>query len=330
MNERRSLSISAPGLNSTEMKVLQVAVAMLNDEDVDCSIIEGINGDGEIVILDIDTDIGQAMYGELRDYQVKILLANNPSITEKNTISLRKPFRVTTLKDLLLQICGQLLKYIAEHEVNADVASSKTIRNISEESDTAFVRMYQSKKQGVCMVLSIPGSPPVYINGREKTVYAGGGKQTFAEYYESDASVINSKIINGDEFRANVTQLTPHALDAELWHAGIICSRGKLIPGERSDIPVKLSAWPNFSRQGFKLEFFKIAAFLAKQPISLNELSKVTEIQLGIIIDFYNAAYSVDLIESVSDSQPSQGAVRSMSKDRKSLLGKLAEKLRFA
>jgi hypothetical protein len=116
MSKQQSLSISAPGLNDADLKVLQVAVVMLRDEDIHCSILEGINGDGQIVVMDIDTDLGKAIYQDLREYQVKILLSQQYDFTEKNTVSLRRPFRVTTLKDVLQQICNQIYEYIATHQ----------------------------------------------------------------------------------------------------------------------------------------------------------------------------------------------------------------------
>lgn len=332
MSNQQSLSISAPGLNDTDLKVLQVAVVMLGDEDIQCSILEGINGEGEIVVLDIDTDLGKAMYQDLREYQVKILLSQNSKITEKNTISLRRPFRVTTLKDVLQQICNQIYAYIATHQsVEMQANNHDTNRMATEQCvESAFLHMYRAKKENLCLKLSLPGQPDVYIHGIEKTIYARGDNATFEVYFETGPSELSWQTMDAAEIKNCVRDLTPHALDAELWQAAIISSNGKLMPGQRADVPVKLNTWPNFSRQGFRPDFFKIAAFLAKRAVSLNELSKLTEIQLDTIVDFYNAAFSVGLIEQSADTETVKNPQRVLNKDRKSLLGKLAERLRFA
>ena len=332
MTNRQSLNISAPGLHETELKVLQVAVVMLKDDDVHCGLLDGANSNGEIVFIDLDTDVGQSIFPQLRESQVKVVFSADRKIAGKNTVSLRKPVRVTTLKDILVQICQQIHEYLSKYQQNGaqEVTLNREAKTRSQLNENVFQNLFRAKNEGLFMRLSCAGHPDVFVNGAEKTIFINGGQAEISKYYSRGQGAIVANVLQENEFKSSVQNLTPHALDAELWQAGVVCSNGKLLPGQRTDVPVKLKAWPNFSRQGFKPEYFKIAAYMAKQAISIDELSKVTQVQLDIVIDFYNAAFAVDLIETHPGNARQQVQERQISGDRKTLLGKLAQRLKFA
>lgn len=332
MSNRQSIYISAPGLLDTELKVLQVAVAMLDDEDVQCGLLNGMNASGEIIFIDLDTDTGQSLFPQLRESQVKVVFSSSQQVSGKNTVSLKKPVRVTTLKDILVQICRQIYEYLDKFQAGGtqDASASPNAQDMSPLNENIFLTLYSAKKMGSCRKLVCPGDPDVYVNGTEKTIFVDGNTSDLGKYYSGNQGAIRVSEIQENELKSAVRNLTPHALDAELWQAGVLCSNGKLLPGQRTDMPVKLKAWPNFSRQGFKPEYFKIAAYMAKQAISIDELSKVTQVQLNIVIDFFNAAFAVDLIETVTNNIVEHSQARQLSQERKTLLSKLAQRLKFA
>jgi hypothetical protein len=332
MDNRQPLNISAPGLLDTELKVLQVAVGMLKDDDMDCGLLDDANSNGEIVFIDLDTDVGQSLFPQLRESQVKIVFSTDKKIAGKNTVSLKKPIRVTTLKDILVQICMQIYEYLNKYQENGtqQAQAKSEAKDIPALNGNVFQNLYKAKSAGLCMKMSYAGHPDVFVNGAEKTIFFNGERSEIGKYYSGDQSEICASVLQENELRNSVQNLPPHALDAELWHAGVVSSNGKLLPGQRTDVPVKLKAWPNFSRQGFKPEYFKIAAFMAKQAISIDDLSKVTQVQLDIVIDFFNAAFAVDLIETQTGDAGQQVQERQLSSDRKTLLSKLAQRLKFA
>ncbi len=327
MDNQQVLRISSLGLEETELKILQVAQAIVKDEGINCELIEGHSTNGELVVVDYDTETGQSQLSAIRGSQVKIIITAGKPVQGKNTVTLHKPVRVTTLSDILVQICRQIYEHISKHPQSTN---SATAPSTNQNQNTAFHHFLKAKQEKSTLKVTCPNCPDVYINGTDKTIFIKGAHESLETYYLPDNTCITSEPITPEVLLASVQGLTPHALDAELWQAGIECSNGQLLPEQQTNIPVKLKAWPNFSRQGFKPEFFKIAAYMAKQAISIDELSKVTQIPLNIIIDFYNAAFAVDLIEKPSGNQAQGTQQRSMSNSRKTLLAKLANRLRFA
>lgn len=332
MTNRQSLNISVPGLLETELKVLQVAVVMLQDDDVHCGLLADGDSNGEIVFIDLDTDVGKSVFPQLRESQVKVIFSSDKKVAGKNTISLRKPIRVTTLKDILVQICKQIYEYLDKFHGGAQQApmGAPDIQAKTQSDENAFQSLYRAKSEGLCMKLSCADCPDIFVNGIEKTIFCLGEQTEIAKYYFGEKKNISVQVLAEDELKKATQNLTPHALGAELWQAGVVCSNGKLLPGLRTDVPAKLKAWPNFSRQGFKPEYFKIAAIMAKQAMSIDELSKVTQVQLDIVIDFFNAAYAVDLVDTNLDGNKEQREQRQLSSERKTLLSKLAQRLKFA
>ena len=102
-----------------------------------------------------------------------------------------------------------------------------------------------------------------------------------------------------------------------------------MLPGHNANDPVRLKAWPNFTRNDFKPAYLKLAAVLAQRPVALSDLEKLTQVPYEDIVNFYNAAFSVDLIEK--DISPTQVATQAkpVSVEKKSLFGKIADRLGF-
>ncbi|VAW97798.1 hypothetical protein MNBD_GAMMA21-510 [hydrothermal vent metagenome] len=329
MENSQVIRISSAGLKDIDLKVLEVAHALLTDEGILCELLNPSDMSGEVIVMDIDDEDGKELYTKVRESQIKILLTNNP-IVSKNTISLKKPTRVTTLKEIMAQICKQLYEYIARHTQSQNSPESEKNNQTSPLESSLFQILFLAKKGGKYLKITDPDGNNIFVDGSGKTVYSDSEQVIPTTFIVADTKNITVSEFNQKEFKSQVKDITPHALDAELWHTGIECSKGKLLPGHRTDVAVKLKAWPNFSRQGFKAEFFKIAAHIAKQPISLDELSKISQVPLNIIIDFYNAAFSVGLIDTDTANINRKIPQKCMPPTRKTLLGKLAERLKFA
>lgn len=331
MENSQLIRISPLGLQDLDLKVLEVAHALLKDDGIECELLENTDVNGELVVIDSETEAGQQLYPQLKESQVKIVLTSG-AIKAKNTVSLSKPVRVTTLKDVLSQVCNQVYEYIAKQK---DLAHKATpVSEITSEAGTVSQNIFQilldAKVNEKCIRLTCTGEEDLFINGPDRTLYSNSDQTIPEEYFKVEQGELSVIELDHSQLKQFTKDMTPHAIDAELWHTGIECSKGNLLSGHRSDTPVKLKAWPNFSRQGFKPEFFKIAAIMAKQLISLDELSKVSGVPLDIIVDFYNAAYAVGLVEMRSDITAETINKKTMTVERKTLLGKLAQRLRFA
>ena len=115
MQNTQLLRVSPLGLEEMDFKVLEVAHALLNDEGISCQLLDTSNLNGELVVIDIESEIGKQLYPQLRESQVKIVLTGD-YIQAKNTVSLPKPVRVTTLKDVISQVCKQVYDFIEKQK----------------------------------------------------------------------------------------------------------------------------------------------------------------------------------------------------------------------
>lgn len=330
MDIPRRLKISAIGLFDTELKVLQVAQAMLEHEEINSELIENNHEESAIVVLDYDSESGKQVFATMRESQVKLVFSSAQPINIKNTITLPKPIRVHTLKEILTQICRQLYDYIDKYEHNQTQASSSAQSGAAGKTQNIFLHLFDAKNNATILKLTHSSGANIYVNGQDKTLYVAGDSNILDAFIAAAAADINAQVLTADAFQQQVRGLSPLALDGELWRSGISCSQGQLLPGHQADVPVKLRSWPNFSRQGFKPEFFKVAAQMAKRAESLEALSRLTQVQLDVIIDFYNAAFALGLIESHQPQAAQPAQTRELSSQRKSLLGKLAQRLRMA
>ena len=96
---------------------------------------------------------------------------------------------------------------------------------------------------------------------------------------------------------------------------------------------MKLKAWPNFTRQGFKPEHFKIAAIMARQSTSLESLCETLNLAEENVIGFINGCYVVDLLEigKASDLTETPASIERKSMHTYSgLFKRIAARLGFA
>lgn len=82
-----------------------------------------------------------------------------------------------------------------------------------------------------------------------------------------------------------------------LWKLALRTSRGRVPVGSNFYAPVKLSRWPDLSRNAITPHAFKIAALWVKHPMSLLHTADVLKIPLRYVFVFYSAAQAANLIE---------------------------------
>lgn len=105
---------------------------------------------------------------------------------------------------------------------------------------------------------------------------------------EFQVKVINEKesneIRNGTAFGRNFDEL--------LWQASYYASQGRLIEGcEREDV-IQISYWPNLTRLPGPPSAIVIAALLTRYPTSITLASRILNVPMREMFEFYSAAYS--------------------------------------
>ncbi len=357
----KPLRISPIALDPTNRKVLKVAVDLINDDGIASLLLPDNSPHGHLLVIDADNNIGRQVLKESRDGQVKLVLSEK-RLEGKNLIWQEPPVRVTDMQELLTRICLRMKATFATQKAMNTPANTN-------ESAVVPLSKETGKTEGTQTTETTATAPPanatpledtpkpaapsrslfhILLSARQqKTCYQirfdtiwlliGGHNGSVASKHEADARTIMMapfkklyiEQIDIVAFAKNAQEMSISTLDSLLWQAGVDFSDGRLLEGHDMAQPVRLKAWPNFTRNGFRQSHFKLAAIMARQPISLKELRKEAGVARDEVVSFYNAAYAVGLIDrtaTASDPGLQNGKPRTR---RKSLLGMLARKLGF-
>ncbi len=322
-----ALQISAANLQEVEQKVLDVAVNIICDEKGKDYLIVDDNPASEILVLNADSVEGSQILNNANENQVKIVFSSSTH-SGKNLITLPTPVRVIALKNILIKICEQLYAYITSRQTAHLHTTKKTSpQPKNKNSVNIFQQLLQIKIEKKCCLIRSTGLPDIYLDGINSRFIIETNTDDVGKYLNIDFNTIESEEISYEQLNKNSNHMPVAALNGILWRCALACSNGKLLPGHSENTPVKLTSWPNFSRQGFKPNYFKLAAIMAKQYISLAELNTQTQIPLEEIIDFYNAAFAVDIIATSSNKPDSAKPIITKDSKQKSILKKLAQRL---
>ena len=356
----KPLRISPIALDPTNCKVLKVAVGLINDDGIASLLLPDNSPHGHLLVIDADTELGQQALEESRDGQVKLVLSEKRR-QGTNVIWQEPPVRVTDMQELLTRICLRMKATFATEEAMNEPADTTEAASAGSPEDTRAKISHAESTEAAAPPTKPaeaedapkPAAPSkslfhILLNARQQKVcyqirfndtwlLVGGHNGTVASNSEPDAKTILSApfkklyIEQTDivAFAKNAQEMNISTLDSLLWQAGVEHSGGHLLDGHDMAQPVRLKAWPNFTRNGFRQSHFKLAAIMARQPISLKELRKEAGVARDEVISFYNAAYAVGLIDrSVGAADVDQLNSKPRTR-RKGLLGMLARKLGF-
>jgi hypothetical protein len=319
--------ISPLALSKVDYKVLQVAVNLLTEEGLQCNLLEYNNQGGHLAVIDTDTTVGKQMVNQVRVGQVQLVISSQPSHSRGWT-ELLKPVRVNPLKELLANLCAEL---------NPDKTTSNSV-TVKENTppvpdalnETIFDILYNAKQNDLCLRISWDQGRSAYINGKTNTVATALSQKSMDSLFTTPIDLIEAKNITLDVCESVSHTLNILALDGVLWQAAVLCSRGRILSGHSLDTPVKLKAWPNFTRQSFNPHFLRLAAVLARQAITLNQLKSETQVPLKDIVNFYNAVYAVGLIEFQNQKIESRTVPRKTSLRLRDIFSRLVVRLKIA
>lgn len=90
-----------------------------------------------------------------------------------------------------------------------------------------------------------------------------------------------------------------------MWNLAARTSRGRLPLGSSLDEVYQLKNWPNFTRLEYTPCDIQIAAYWSKEPLSINQISQLLNIDQEHIYTFYTAALAVGLFEKTKTPQQS-------------------------
>jgi len=207
------------------------------------------------------------------------------------------------------------------------VTESDVVETPKINTEHYFALIYRAKRDKKCLRVKSNSGITLFINGANKTIW-----QKAPSNFDMD-QLLTSK---PEDLNVNtIHEITAEpegqiiALDNLLWQSAIVCSKGKILDGHVMDQPITLKAWPNFTRQSFDPMHLKMSALLAKESMSLNQLSSLCQIPIEQVINFYNAAFAVDLIERRNKPREDSEIKRKSTPVLKDMLSRLAKKLKI-
>lgn len=319
----KPILISPLALDETEQKILNVAADLLFNEGIDCAILNENDTRGHIIVIDTANDNEQVLLNQTRDGQIKILLSTK-FYYDKNIISIAKPISVNTLKELIYKISLKLRTAISEANSDLEINQATVEKNISEQS--IFHTLLDAKLQNKFLKISGITCPDLYIDGKTATIASSAQHSEIETILSNSIENFSITEISQNDYKQLSDGLNISSLNGKLWFTGIIFSKGILLQGHDINEPFKLKAWPNFTRHGFKTEHLKLAAILARQFTTIKELEISTHIAQDEIINFYNAAFAVDLIDihKNNDNLTEHSTQKLITKKTKNILHRLA------
>ena len=320
----QTLNIVPVGLTEQDRLVVMTATKLLSFDQIQYQIADGQISKAHILIIDDENTAGRQALKQSRPGQIKFIITNTPEVA-KNTIGLQRPIELAKIKTLLTKIYARLQQQLRHSNRARSVTNSS--QNVPVLSDSLFKLLLDTKENKQILRIASAELPDFFIDGRNHCLATTATQAEIDRLIELPLAALSLTHMNPDTFSVHGNDLGIQSLNNLLWMSGIKCSEGKLLAGHRTDTPFRLRAWPNFTRNSYIAEHLKLAAVLAKQAMNLVQLSESTHIALSDVINFYNAAYSVDLIEHNITQDVAGKLAQKPSPARHGLLSKIAKRL---
>jgi len=323
---KKSINVSFIELSDTDHSVLKVAVKLLTEKSkIEFCLLEKGDMNGLIIVVDTDTPLGSQFYSQF-DYANNraMLLLSSKIFTDQRSVVLKKPVRVQTLRDTLYDITidssPNLIKTKADHH-------SLAIMSALGNQETLFSILLKAKQDNQVIQVFCSPHPPLFINVPQKIVATTASRAILRSIIRTPSGPITSTKLSNSDHEALAKGQVIISFSNVLWNSGLYGSRGQLIRGHSSDVPIQLKAWPNLTRLEFDSEHIKLAAIMTQHVLTLKQIEEKTKLPWDTIVGFYNATWATDLVLINPKGLPT---VTAPQKNRKTgLFAKIAQHLKL-
>ena len=320
------LVISASGLGQAELEILTEAVNFVGEQGISCRFIGNNSLQGHLVVVDIDTDQGLTALSQLRQGQVKMLVARQPRFG-KNIVSITKPLDRDELGMLLARVCFRLQLQLEKSVRQREEAEPGDAR--AETGETLFQPLLDARQKKLDFVVGQHDQPVLIVEGAHDVVRTTLDAHALRDLMGAPSRELSISMDGEGALMGQSEAWKVIPMDHILWSAGLQWHSGTLLPGLQMEQCFKLKAWPNFTRTDFSPEHLKLSALLASRPMSPSQIVAIAGVEIEQVICFINAAYAVGLL--YVDTQSAPAAVDHPVRDakRQGLLTRLARHLGF-
>jgi len=324
MHTSTPLYISTINLSETDLKIFQVALDLIEDEGVACKVLPIQDTRGHLVVIDMDSTDSETILNSLRPGQVKLVLSPR-HMKGTNLVSIKKPIRVDSFKDVLLKICNKMYG-----QIGTSATPSHVTLPASPSGFAGFMQqLIQIKNNNQYCIIHLQNRQDLVIDGERQMLLS---RESFENIISSNLSLFEQakiELLSEKLSQSDMGNTTMTALAGFLWELAVKTSESILPAGVGEESKFSLKAWPNFTRHGFKPEHLKIAALLAKQAVSINTITEKTGLEQPLVQQFVNGCYAVGLL-NLNSKLTAKSQNKPVDVEKKTLMKRLAYKLGFA
>jgi len=320
----QQIKIFSAGLSEQDNMAVNTAAKLLSYESVDYQINNKELVKAHLLIVDEDSQHGKQAMRQSRPGQVKLIVSSKPMMA-KNTIGLPRPIDLNSLKLILKKLYEKLQQQLMSQQMAA--AKTKPDTKVEELKESILNVLLETKLKQRILHITCNEVPDIFIDGCNQCLATTATESEFEKLCKLPIGNITLYKLKPKTFAVHSNEMNIQSLHNLLWLAGIKCSNGKILPGNSIEKPFRLRAWPNFTRNSFIAEHLKLAAILAKQPNSIRQLSESTGVNLAEVINFFNAAYAVDLIDYDVNADKASPQLRSRTNEQQGLFSRIAQRL---
>lgn len=291
-NMSNVLKISPVKFTSTDYSVLKVALNLILKSKINIELLSDSNLDADLFIIDMDNPEGRKFFAEIQDSRYGSLLISSEMQEEyNNQIFLRKPVRVQTLRDIITD-----MYQATTHKTSPVKQQIEPVSKFVAEKNLFFMllKAQQDKKS---LQIYCPPHSALFVSGADNMVATSATSDVFWQITHTHVDNINSMQLSAADFNVLAKGQRIIPLKNLLWTTAIYLSRGQLATDSVSlDDEIQLKVWPNFSRLDFEPDHLRLATVMVSRALSLKQISQQTGFPLEFVVNFFNAAWVMDLI----------------------------------
>ena len=302
-------------------------VSMLDIAQKSLDIYWVLNEDSpHITFVNVDTPKGKAYW--LANHSQNNLIALAQYNFLKADFFLEKPIRVQKLIDLLKRISTEaphlfLQKPIINkkkvfHDVEREIFSEQNDYDSDHSEKEQFEPslyltglLIKAVQSNTAQRFSLANSSSVlYVIPEQNSCFAenidfSNITKEQKMCYRSYAKHITTEVLSADAITSirQEQSFKKYPIENFLWASTLYASRGRLLAGYSEKSYVQLKRWPDFSMLAHDSEHFRIAAFMQKNPITIENLALKTGLSLEHVINFFNAAVMINIIDIKKNHQ---------------------------
>jgi hypothetical protein len=300
----KKLSISPVALSKTDASVLKVSLGILKDMNALFEVLSEDDISGSVVLLDADSDAGKGLYAELSGKRGQMLIVlTEQTLNDTRNLVLKKPLRVQTLKDVLFDLHQQLSAPAAAglslNKAPPPAVSAAPVSSAPFAADqNLFFTLLKIQRAQQRAQIFYPPFSPLYADGKDGIVATSASRATLRKMVSQPCDKLKTLNLSDADFDILARgQLIMH-FSHVLWSAALFGSQAQLIDDLSVDQPLRLKAWPNFSRLDFDQPHMALSSLMASQPMTIQQIQAKTKLDVSIIIGFVNASAVTDILDA--------------------------------